>query len=188
MDVLDDPAFVVPPVPDAPTGVAWLRSHVARFSEGDDHRRRRALAESLLGRVRPDDLRRPGDPTATLAAAFGLPQDVVGDVALVGASYQPHLAVTAEADAAVGRLVSAAGGQWDEASAALIGLLVQAHEATRALIAGRTPPVPFTRRISPSGDEVQVDLSDHPFGAGRHACPGREHALALAEAAQCPQD
>ncbi|MFI9010080.1 isocitrate lyase/phosphoenolpyruvate mutase family protein [Actinosynnema sp. NPDC053489] len=181
MDVLADPTYVVPPVPAAASGVAWLRAGVARFSEGADHVRRRALVARVLDGVDPGSLRRPGDPVAVLAEAMGLPRAVAPDVTAVAACYQPHVPVTAAADAAVARLVAACGGVWDEGTANRIGVLVQAGAATRALIAGVEPPVPVTRRVGPDGSEVEVDLRDAWFGAGRHACPGREHALALVE-------
>jgi 2-methylisocitrate lyase-like PEP mutase family enzyme len=182
VEILEDPQFKVVNVPPADSGVAWLRAHVARFSEGSEHVRRR-YAQTLLDSVDVDLLRRPGAPVATLAEALGLDRHVAADVKVIAASYQPHNPVTAEADAAVGRLVGAAGGQWDEPTAARIGLLVQAHDATQAMIAGKTPPLPFTRRLAPNGEEVLVDLSDAPFGAGRHACPGRDHALTLVDGA-----
>ena len=89
--MLADPAFVVPPVPrvESPVGIAWLRSHVGRFSSGAEHERRRALAVAEIDRLEPDELRRDardraaaalrdGDslrhvPVETLAAALGLP-------------------------------------------------------------------------------------------------------------------
>jgi hypothetical protein len=181
--ILLDGRFLVPPVPAAPEGVAWLRSQVARFSEGDDHQRRRGIVEALLASVDPAALQQPGDHVATLADALGLPRSVARHVRAVAASYQPHVEVTRQADAAVARLVDACGGRWDEHTANLIGVLVQACDATAALIAGHSPPVPVTRRIDPDGHEVRVDLTDLPFGAGRHACPGRDHALALAAGA-----
>lgn len=180
---LDDPTHTVVPVPPATSGVAWLRANVARFAEGSDHARRRRLAEDALGRVDPAVLRRPGHPVATLAAALGLPRErsLVDDVVTVAAAYQPHAPQTALADAALERLVARAGGRRDEPTAALIGLLVQCCDATRAMIAGAAVPVPATRRIAPDGTEVHVDLTDTPFGAGRHACPGEDHARALVE-------
>lgn len=69
-------------------------------------------------------------------------------------------------------------------TAARIGLLVQAYDATRALLAGRRPPVPTTRRVAPDGSERTVDLTDQPFGAGRHACPAQAHAEAMVEGAR----
>ncbi|MFE2750823.1 isocitrate lyase/phosphoenolpyruvate mutase family protein [Actinosynnema sp. NPDC059335] len=181
MSVLEDDGYVVTPVPAAESGVAWLRAGVARFSEGADHVRRRAVVARVLSTVDLDALRRPGEPVAVLAEALGLPRSVAGDVAVVAGCYQPHVAVTREADEAVARLVAACGGAWDEGTANLIGVLVQASAATRALIAGVEPPVPVTRRVAPDGSVVEVDLAGAWFGAGRHACPGREHAMALAE-------
>ncbi|PSL58538.1 2-methylisocitrate lyase-like PEP mutase family enzyme [Saccharothrix carnea] len=184
MNVLRDSSYVVPPVPPASAGVAWLRAGVARFSEGADHVRRRASVERVLAGVDPASLRRAGEPVAVLAEALGLPRSVAPDVAVVASCYQPHVPVTAEADAAVARLVAVCGGVWDEETANLIGVLVQAGAATRAMIAGQEPPVPVTRRVAPGGSVVEVDLRDAWFGAGRHACPGQAHALALAEGAR----
>jgi hypothetical protein len=99
-------------------------------------------------------------------------------------------------DAAVGRLVRACGGTWDEATAARMGLLVQACAATTALVRNALrrdepaetivadtlrddPPVPVTRRIR-DGEPVELDLTGLPFGAGPHACPGRDHGAAIA--------
>ena len=79
-------------------------------------------------------------------------------------------------------LVAAAGPGDPEAVAADISILVQAARATAALIEGRDPPVPSTRRLGPDG-EVELDLTGLPFGAGRHACPGERHARALARQA-----
>ncbi|MEU4739777.1 isocitrate lyase/phosphoenolpyruvate mutase family protein [Actinosynnema sp. NPDC023658] len=179
--VLSDEAYPVPPVPSAGSGVAWLRAGVARFSEGPDHARRRASVERMLSTVDPGSVRRPGTPVAVLAEALGLPRSVASDVALLAACYQPHVTATPEADEAVARLVAACGGTWDEETANRIGLLVQACDATRALIAGVEPPVPVTRRVAPDGAVVEGGRLVAWFGAGRHACPGRAHALAMAE-------
>jgi hypothetical protein len=125
-----------------------------------------------------------------LADALGLQVDPA-DVATVAAAYHPHTAVPPAADAAVARLVTACGGTADERTAARIGLLVQACAATAALVhAARErgagveealladPPVRFTRR---GGALVDLASAGLPFGAGPHAFPGREHALALAD-------
>jgi 2-methylisocitrate lyase-like PEP mutase family enzyme len=185
MSILDDPDYIVVPVPDADRGVAWLRAHVARFSEGADHDRRRALAEAMLTDVDPTALARSGSPVANLASALGLPAEpaLVADVAVVAGAYQPHTRQSVAADEALARLVAGCGAGWDEMTAARIGLLVQAHAATYAMIAGADPPVPFTRRVGPTGDEVRVDLAQQPFGSGRHACPGRRHAIAMVDGA-----
>ncbi|WP_410618490.1 hypothetical protein [Amycolatopsis sp. cmx-8-4] len=206
----------VPPVPAdvSPGGVAWLRASVARFSNGADHVRRRALAVSLLAEIDENALRdkafawtqrimesvedvdvmaaiaRPV-PVGVLAEALGLP-DVSADVALVAAAYHPHVTPSDAAEAAMGRLVEACGGA-DEETAARIGLLVQACDATAGLIgnalsarlAGKPgelladPPVLRTRRRV-DGEDVAVELTGTPFGAGPRECPGPAHAIALA--------
>jgi hypothetical protein len=183
-DVLLDPAFTVPAVPKATGGVGWIRCSVARFCEGTAHTRRRDLTERVIARIgRP---RRLSSPTGTLLDALGLPPSLEQDVATVAVAYQPHVPVPSEADPAADRLVAACGGRTEE-SAALVCVLVQAHAATLALItrlqAGDgEPAVPVTRRVAPDGHEILVDLATAPFGAGRHACPGRPLALHLADA------
>jgi hypothetical protein len=184
-DVLEDPAYSAPVAPAAPSGVGWLRGAVARFSEGEAHRRRRALVVSTIDRL--GLIPYQGTPTRSLLTALGLAPDLEGDVAVVAAAYQPHFAQTEEADAAADRLVTACGGRTEEA-AALACVLVQAHAATLALIDERRagsagPPVPLTRRVTPSGEEVLVDLRDAHFGRGPHRCPGEELARHLADLA-----
>lgn len=185
--VLLDSAFTVPQAPPATTGVAWLRSMVPRFSEGEAHARRRALVEHVLSECTVDP--GPGEsPTVALLRALGLGREHAPDVDAVARSYQPHVEQSSAADDAVGRLVAALGGVADERTAARICVLVQGHAATAALVdqlrAGASgPPVPTTRRLGPDGVEVEVDLTDAPFGAGPHACPGQDLALRLAAAA-----
>jgi hypothetical protein len=182
-DVLLDPAFTVPAVPEAAAGVGWLRSRVPRFCEGDDHARRRRLTEQVIEQAGWPP--RSSSPTAALLAALGLDPGLEADVAAVAAAYQPHVPVPPEADEAADRLVAACGGRTEE-SAARACVLVQGHAATLALIdrlrAGDgAPPVPATRRIAPDGDEIAVSLAGAPFGAGHHACPGEALARYLAE-------
>lgn len=173
-DVLADERYRVPASSPGATGLAWLRAHVARFCDGPTHARRRALVDELLHglTVGPSD-----DPTAALLGALDLPEECAADVALVAGAYQPHAQQSTEADAALERLVAACGPR-DETTAARICVVVQAHGAIQALLANRRngvsgPPVPTTRRIAPDGGTVEVDLTDAPFGRGRHACPGR---------------
>ena len=184
-DVLEDPAYSVPSAPAASRGVGWLRGEVPRFSDGDAHRRRRALVVSVIDRL--GLVSYEGTPTRSLLAALGLPPDLEADVGLVAAAYQPHLPQSEEADSAADRLVAACGGRTD-AAAAIVCVLVQSHAATLALIAERragssASPVPFTRRVAPSGDEVLVDLRDAHFGRGPHRCPGEQLARHLADGA-----
>ncbi|MET8847790.1 hypothetical protein [Amycolatopsis sp. NPDC004625] len=202
----------VPPVPsEVPLGtVAWLRASVARFSNGPDHVRRRALAVDALAPVDVDalqrnafertsriaagldvvdvmaDIARPV-PVGVLAEALGLP-DVSADVVPVAAAYHPHVTPDAAAEAALTRLIAACGGP-SERTAARIGLLVQACDATAGLIGNELfasltgkpagQPVLATRRRI-GGEDVSVPLAGTPFGAGPRACPGSRHAVALA--------
>jgi hypothetical protein len=185
-DVLLDPAFTVPAVPEAAAGVGWIRCNVARFCEGTVHSRRRDLTERVIAWIgRPERL---SSPTATLLDAMGLPTSLEPDVAAVALAYQPHVLVPPEADEAADRLVAACGGHTEE-SAARVCVLIQAHAATLALIArlqagDGEPAVPVTRRVAPGGQEILVDLATAPFGAGRHACPGHTLALHLAGTAE----
>jgi hypothetical protein len=184
-DVLEDPAYSVPVAPSAPSGVGWLRGAVARFSEGDAHRRRRALVVSVIDRL--GLVTDEGTPTRSLLAALGLRADLEADVVLVATAYQPHFPQGEEADLAADRLVAACGGRTEDA-AAIVCVLVQAHAATLALINERragssTPPVPFTRRVGPTGEEVLVDLHDAHFGRGPHQCPGEQLARHRADQA-----
>ncbi|NGY58817.1 isocitrate lyase/phosphoenolpyruvate mutase family protein [Lentzea sp. NEAU-D13] len=163
----------VPSVSIADHGVAWLRSHVVRFSSGPDHTRRRALTIKLLENITATTL-------DELAAALNLPGSL-DDIAKIAACYQPHLPTTAEADAAVERLAR----DHDEQTAARIGLLVQAWAATNALAerlgtGNPAPPVPVTRRVAAHG-VIEVSLETHPFGHGRHACPGRQLGIQIAK-------
>ncbi|MBB5853090.1 oxidoreductase [Amycolatopsis umgeniensis] len=206
----------VPPVPEAvePGGVRWLRANVARFSRPEDHARRRGLVLAELApmgslrdkafaltyalREEPVDRILWTVPVAVLAAELGLP-DVSHDIATVSASYHPHTETGPEAEAAMRRLIEACGGDVDERTAARIGLLVQACDATakllgKAMAAHRPgedvaslldrvlredPPVRITRRWV-DGDVVEVDLTERPFGAGPKRCPGQTRALDVA--------
>lgn len=223
--VLNDPTFVVPPVPPASAGVAWLRATVGRFSTGEVHERRRALSIEILDAIPPESLRacdadrtaesagaaaqeaagvraRPVHPVAILARAIGADESVVALVRDVAQAYQPGSGDDYRADAAVDRLVAAFGGSFDEPTAARIGVLVQACDATAVLIERARhrgvddvlrdhPPVPATKRQAlvtttvgdvtiEAGEVVRVRLGgDLAFGAGPRRCPGRAHALAL---------
>jgi cytochrome P450 len=207
--ILTDPAFMVPPVPPASAGVAWLRATVARFSSGTVHQRRRALVIALLDAIPLESLQAPGEmhPVAILGRAIGAGEPVIDLVQDVAQAYQPGTGDESRADAAVDRLVALFGGTFDEPAAARIGLLVQACQPTAVLIERarhlpvhqvlrENPPVPATKRQAlattavgdvtiKAGEVVQVCLADDlAFGAGSHQCPGRAHALALAGGVQ----
>lgn len=185
-EVLVDPAFSVPTAPSAEYGLAWLRGCVVRFSEGPAHDRRRLITEQILAglSITPVD---GGDPVVALLTAMGIQPHFAHDVAVAATAYQPHSPQSSAADEAVERLAAVFGAH-DEAVAAHICILVQAHAGVGALITamreqhGRSP-VPRTRRVSTGGEEVEVDLSEAHFGNGRHACPGESLGQRLAEAA-----
>jgi hypothetical protein len=196
-EVLEDPAYLVPEAPAAASGIGWLRSAVSRFSNGATHVRRRAIVEELLAAIDPEELRAAyeGHPVARLSQKLGVAdadlEAVTGDVRVAAAAYQTG---DTAADDAVERLVAVFGGVHDERTAAHLALLVQACDATAALIERARdravasvlqdePPVPATRRVGPDGEVVLVALRGAPFGAGPRACPGRAHALALVEGA-----
>lgn len=231
---LADAGCTMPHVPDGGpvASIRWLRRNVARFADGGAHERRRHQVADLLGEVEPALLReRAAELTRTvLRAADGHPVDVMARVArivplqvltaalrmpplppdavaLVAQAYQPNAGEEEAADGAVARLVEALGGVADEITAARIGLLVQAYDATAGLVGNavlmmlrqlpdaaagtvvaetllQDPPVRATRRLATeTGAILTLDLaaSGLPFGAGPHRCPGRDHAVAMAE-------
>ena len=206
--VLTAPAFMVPPVPPASAGVGWLRATVARFSSGPVHERRRALVVALLDAIPPESLRASSrkHPVEILGHALGADEPAIDLVREVAQAYQPGTGDESRADVAVDRLVAVFGGVFDEPTAARIGLLVQACEATAVLIERarhrsvdevlrENPPAPATKRQAlattavgdltiEAGEVVRVRLADDlAFGAGPHRCPGRAHALALVDGA-----
>lgn len=158
---LADPHVAVPPVPDtaSPSGIDWLRVSVARFSTGATHQRRRALATRRLAYVEAKTLyeRAFTRTAALLHESKGRPFDVMSRVArvvpigllaegldMVDASghavavaarhYPPRADADPAADRAVSHLVDTCGGVPDEATAARIGLLLQAYGAMAGLI------------------------------------------------------
>lgn len=200
--VLNDPACTVPPVPDAASGVAWLRATVGRFSTGEAWHRRRALSEAAIATARtraartlangdlPGARRQNRHPVAILAGR----DDVVPLVEDVAQAYQPGTGDEQRADAAVEHLITLLGGAHEEPTAARIGMLVQACIPTTLLIDRSrdtpiaevlrdSPPVAATKRITGAGELVSLSLSgDLAFGDGPRRCPGRDLALALTEA------
>jgi cytochrome P450 len=202
--VLLDPSFVVPAVPPAAGGVAWLRATVGRFSTGPDHERRRALSVAILEAVPLASLRTDGNehPVTVLARAIGVSEPVADLVRDVAQAYQPGSGDDRRADAAVERLVAILGGAHDEPTAARIGVLVQACDATAKLLERARhrdvdevlrddPPVRVTRRQASAdttvggvpvgaGEVVVVSLAGGlAFGAGPRRCPGEQLARAL---------
>ena len=203
--VIADPRFVPPPPAPAgePGTMTWLRALVARFSGGETHARRRALVEAELARIDPDTLRakaatestveRPYIPVAVLARELGITdvENAVAAVREVAAAYQGGY--NTPPDAAVATLVGMLEPADPEVTANRIGILVQACDATASMISRpAASPVQFTRRQAlvdveiggrtiPAGTVVQLRISSFPFGGDARPCPGRAHAVALAQ-------
>ncbi|WP_410809155.1 cytochrome P450 [Micromonospora sp. 067-2] len=160
---LTDPVFRVPAVDTGPPGtVAWLRATVSRFSPPERHAERRAIGVTALAALDPDDLRREaagltaaaldraGDrldvmrelarpvPLRVLAGRLGFGDPVAAATAVeaVAAAYHPGVdpALLGRADRAVAALLVLAAPTPPEVRANLIGLLVQACDATAGLI------------------------------------------------------
>ena len=155
-----------------------------RGAAHDERQLRRAVSDEVDVRASRTAIDPPYVPVAALAAGLGVgSRDLGAAVAatrVVAAAYHPHTDADG-ADAALSTLLSLLPGGAPEAVAARVAVLVQACEATAGLVQGKTVPVPATRRIGPNGELVLVDLTDHPFGAGRRRCPGEAHARALVD-------
>ncbi|MEZ0115171.1 cytochrome P450 [Catenulispora sp. EB89] len=219
---LADPLLVPLPVESGPEGsMAWLRATVARFAHGAVHARRRAYVEAELARVDVEGLRRlaagfedASDDRArvlrALALAMGLPALDDAAVAALGVVADNYFGGDdPAADEAVRLLLPLMQTSDPEQAANRVGILVQACDATAALIASArggsgdvhatirsTPPVQVMRRVAVAATRVggteiaegeSVLLEVGPvgltFGSGPRVCPGRLLALALAEGA-----
>jgi cytochrome P450 len=191
--VLAGDAFAVPEAPPGEVGMAWLRASVCRFANGSGHARRRGLAAAELAALDPAGLRRAAGarteaalaaaagatvdlmplarrvPVAVLAAGLGAPEGVADDVAAVAAVYAPGSPANAAADAAVERLAGALGR--DEPGAARIALLVQARDATAALI-GNSVAAALHDGDPPGVDELLAETvrCDPPVRTTRRVC------------------
>ncbi|MEY9930046.1 cytochrome P450 [Catenulispora sp. GP43] len=199
--------------------MAWLRATVARFAHGEVHARRRAYVETELARIDADELRRLaggrfGDDRTrvlrSLAQAMGLPElDDTAVAALCTVADNYFGGDDPAADDAVKLLLPLMRAGDPEQAANRVGILVQACDATTALIAAArdgsgdvratvlsAPPVQVMRRIAiaatrvgtieiPEGEPVVLEVGPVglAFGSGPRVCPGRALALALAEGA-----
>jgi len=179
LTVLNDPSFIVPPVPDgdSPVGIRWLRATVSRFSTEEVHPRRRSLAVGEIAKIDTAPLHRaafertrslldtcagPIDvmaevarviPVELLAEAMGLPTGLSVPVNTVARAYHPTANASPAADQAVAELVDACGGITDETTAARIGLLVQACDATAGLVGNAVFDM-LQGNLADSGDSI----------------------------------
>jgi cytochrome P450 len=212
-EVLADPRYTVPdPGRGAPPGtMRWLRQHVARFSNGADHARRRGLAEDLLRGLDPGSLRArardqsdavidraagaPFDvialvarrvPGVVLAGALGAadPPEAAGLLAAVAAVYLPGAADPGLADASVARLTELLPAGPAEQVAARIGLLIQAYAATAGLIGTCVADGLSAAGRVPAADLVARTLRGRPpvLVTGRVTPAGETVTLDLAAA------
>ena len=184
--VLGDARFVVPPVAqgDADGALAWLRSSVARFSNGTEHERRRAIALVEIGGLDTRRLREqavqwtagvldragcePIDvmaqlarrvPLGVLCGALGVGgkelDGATDDVTAVAAAWHPGAGAEVRSRAdAAVQRLTRLLGGTDEATANRIGVLVQACDATAGLIGNA---LNLTLRLPPSRSPWPVE-------------------------------
>jgi cytochrome P450 len=189
LTALSSADLTVPPAPadPGPPSLGWLRAHVARFSSGAEHGRRRGAALAALAALDTDALRgnafrrtqvilaTGGEvelmaevartvPVATLSEALGVAAEV-SDVAAVARVYltgpedgEP----TEAADAAVARLAAATGLGTGEDAAAVVGLLVQSYEATAGLIGNACLAALRTGQSDTAERVIERTLHDDP--------------------------
>jgi hypothetical protein len=198
-DPLTSPDLHVPPPPPGPDAERLART--ARWSNGPEHARRRAAVEALLRPLDPDRARTAAARATAAALLGGGP----GPCDVMPIARHVPLAVLAGLLAPGGAEAGAEGGAEGDAEDpgaegdaedpgagledAVTGVLVQARDATAALVGCRLlgiadAPVRWTRRVAagPTAADVRVDLPPGgAFGRGPHACPGRHLAPALAD-------
>jgi len=174
------------PPPAGPGAAYWLRSRVARFSSGPSHTHRRALAVAEIARVDPGHAARlaasriaAGDSVRqAIIKAFSLVPDEAVDLII---DVAPSYFDPTRPESSLEPLLDLLGS--DDLVAARIGVLVQACEATAALVEnGLVPPARTTKRVAPDGTLITLDLTDLPFGAPPRECPGKDLALVIARA------
>lgn len=229
--LLDD-RYTVP----SPSGsAAWreIQRSMARWSNGTEHDRRRAIATAALAPLEPSHLRERARlmtidlrssspdltalartvPVAVLAETLGFrdPFETARTQRIVSMAIAPEDGAPANADEDVERsmawLLEASGAETPEEGANRVALLHQCMDATAGLILNsyihwiddgevtvaadpstalvgwalqHARPVVHTLRSDPRGNVTTVSLANSPFGAGRHECPGRDLAHALA--------
>lgn len=166
----------------APAGtIAWLRGSVSRFANGEDHARRRAIAIRAADALAPAELRADAHrralaildaagtgrvdvmatmarrvPMAVLAAALGIADAERGaELAITtAAAYFPGADPEREraADDSTAELVRLLGPGDEEVIAARIAVMMQACDATAALIGTAVSSV-----LPPAGDSPAAE-------------------------------
>ena len=156
-------------------------ARMARFTDGAEHASRRAEVLAALPPVAGLE-QLAFDQTAALAMAR---VDVVPIARRVPVAVLGGVLGCGDLSAEIGVLCDDGVVSHGLPDLAVTSLLFQCRDATAALIVNaladavpveRAESVVLTRREK----DVWVLLADAPFGGGTHACPGREHALALA--------
>ncbi|MBK5223500.1 MAG: hypothetical protein JJE52_11625 [Acidimicrobiia bacterium] len=177
-DVLGRPSATISFVPDPGDAISGMQALMARFSDGEDHRRRRALTEEVIAWIDPGRVRSASGacvdaalggggtidlaplarrvPVEVLAEALGLDDvpTVVQAIDLLCRRLAPMLGpVTRPDDATVCEALTAAFGLLDESAVALVAVLFQAMDATAALIAQmlvspHAPALVLTNRVT----------------------------------------
>ncbi|CRK55489.1 putative cytochrome P450 [Alloactinosynnema sp. L-07] len=173
-------------------GPSGLVGRMARFTDGPEHAGRRAQVEAVLPPV--DGLRAAAAQRA--AAMVGGPTfDVMPIATAVPVAVLAAALGVADLDLAVrltDDLCATRGDDPAQALSALVGglpaasVLFQARDATAALIAASIVAGDIDKGVldlpvrSTQRNGNWVSLADvGAFGAGRHACPGAELAIAL---------
>jgi hypothetical protein len=156
-------------------------ARMARFTNGDEHgRRRRAVVEIL-----PSEEGLEVDAFSRTAGALEDRLDVMPILSSVPASILAERLGCGDVIEEIALLCDEGVVSEGLPDIVRTSILFQCRDATAALaVMGLTEhtlleeavPVRWTQRVGPGW----VSLSKVPFGAGSHACPGRAHALALA--------
>jgi hypothetical protein len=165
--------LALPPV--LPPGADPLLSRMARFSTGREHLERRAAVLAVLPEPAP-----VATAVATRVTAL-LPATGWWD-AMEAAREVPAAALHDALDDVEEVPAQSILFQTRDATAALIGGALITGLDTGAAVAQALRDLPVVSTLRRDGaDTIVVDLERTPFGAGPHACPGQELALALAE-------
>ena len=187
--MLTDDSYLVP-VPNEDTPFAMAQRLMARWSNGADHTRRRAIAVAALSSIDTGALRRRASEVMnTELDAVCVEFDLMPIARFVPVLVLAEALGLPDPRGAAADLERVVAATLNETAANVVSLLLQCQVSTAAWIAadllGTAPPFLHTVRVR-DGLQFEVSLSETPFGAGSHECPGREHALALAKGVLAP--